>query len=63
MMIILLSQKVGGIMLWKRFKNLVLGFRKHTGKTQREIAHELDVPLYIETALELGTYKNLQIVL
>lgn len=42
----------------KDLKNLVLGFRKHTGKTQREIAHELDVPLYIETALELGTYKK-----
>jgi transcriptional regulator with XRE-family HTH domain len=38
-------------------KNLVLGFRKHTGKTQSEVASELDVPMDIETALELGTYK------
>ncbi len=39
-------------------KNLVLGFRKHTGKTQSEIARELGVPMDIETALEMGTYKQ-----
>lgn len=39
-------------------KNLVLGFRKHTGKTQSEVAHELDVPMDIETALEMGTYRK-----
>ncbi len=39
-------------------KNLVLGFRKHTGKTQSEVAYDLDIPLYIETALELGTYRK-----
>lgn len=39
-------------------KDLVLGFRKHTGKTQSEVAHELKVPMDIETALEMGTYKQ-----
>ena len=39
-------------------KNLVLGFRKHTGKTQSEVARELEVPMDIETALEMGTYKQ-----
>ncbi|EKF85600.1 hypothetical protein [Methanobacterium formicicum] len=39
-------------------KNLVLGFRKHTGKTQRQVARELGVPMDIETALEMGTYKQ-----
>jgi hypothetical protein len=39
-------------------KNLVLGFRKHTGKTQSEVASELEVPMDIETALEMGTYRQ-----
>jgi hypothetical protein len=39
-------------------KNLVLGFRKHTGKTQSEVASELEVPIDIETALEMGTYRQ-----
>jgi hypothetical protein len=39
-------------------KNLVLGFRKHTGKTQTEVASELEVPMDIETALEMGTYRQ-----
>lgn len=39
-------------------KNLVLGFRKHTGKTQHELAQELEVPMDIETALEMGTYRQ-----
>nr|WP_319373026.1 hypothetical protein [uncultured Methanobacterium sp.] len=39
-------------------KNLILGFRKHTGKTQSEVAGELGVPMDIETALEMGTYKQ-----
>ncbi|MBI4812989.1 MAG: hypothetical protein HY802_01045 [Methanobacterium sp.] len=39
-------------------KNLVLGFRKHTGKTQTELASELEVPIDIETALEMGTYRQ-----
>jgi len=39
-------------------KNLVLGFRKHTGKTQTELASELEVPTDIETALEMGTYRQ-----
>jgi len=39
-------------------KDLILGFRKHTGKTQSEIAYELEVPMDIETALEMGTYKQ-----
>ncbi|NYB52097.1 MAG: hypothetical protein HVN35_06035 [Methanobacteriaceae archaeon] len=39
-------------------KDLLLGFRKHTGKTQSEIAQELEVPMEIETAIEWGTYKQ-----
>ena len=42
----------------KDLKNLVLGFRKHTGKTQNELAQELEVPMDIETALEMGTYRQ-----
>jgi hypothetical protein len=38
-------------------KYLVLGYRKYTGTTQRELAQKLEVPLFIETALELGTFK------
>ena len=38
-------------------KYLVLGYRKHTGNTQRTLAERLDVPLHIETSLEMGTYK------
>jgi hypothetical protein len=56
--IILITLKVGGILMQEDLKDLVLGFRKHTGKTQSEIAHELEVPMDIETALELGTYKQ-----
>jgi len=56
--IILITPKVGGILMQEDLKDLVLGFRKHTGKTQSEIAHELEVPMDIETALELGTYKQ-----
>ena len=39
-------------------KYLVLGYRKHIGKTQSALAQELGVPLEIETALEQGTYKQ-----
>ncbi|WP_286244240.1 hypothetical protein [Methanobacterium ferruginis] len=45
-------------MMQDDLKDLVLGFRKHTGKTQSEVAHELEVPMEIETALEWGTYKQ-----
>jgi transcriptional regulator with XRE-family HTH domain len=38
-------------------KYLILGYRKHTGNTQRELAQKLGVPLEIETAIEMGTYK------
>ncbi len=38
-------------------KYLVLGYRKHTGNTQRTLAAKLEVPLHIETSLEMGTYK------
>jgi DNA-binding XRE family transcriptional regulator len=39
-------------------KDLVLGFRKYTGKTQSEVADKLEVSTDIETALETGTYKQ-----
>ncbi len=39
-------------------KYLVLGYRKYTGKTQRELARELEVPIDILSALEMGTYKH-----
>ncbi len=38
-------------------KYLVLGYRKHTGKTQAELSRELGVPLHIVSALEMGSYK------
>jgi len=42
----------------ENLKYLVLGFRKYTGSTQREIAHELGIPVGIVDALETGTYKH-----
>ena len=39
-------------------KYLILGYRKYTNTTQRELAHELDTPFYIYTALEMGTFKQ-----
>lgn len=39
-------------------KYLVLGYRKYTRKTQRELARELEVPIDILSALEMGTYKH-----
>jgi len=41
----------------ENLKYIILGYRKHTGKTQRELAKELAVPLDIVIALEMGTYK------
>ncbi|AEG18995.1 hypothetical protein [Methanobacterium paludis] len=38
-------------------KYLVLGYRKNTGKTQAELARELEIPLHIVVALEMGSYK------
>lgn len=34
-------------------KYLILGYRKHTNKTQEELAEELEVPKNIVIALEL----------
>ncbi|OPY25434.1 MAG: hypothetical protein A4E27_00941 [Methanobacterium sp. PtaU1.Bin242] len=39
-------------------KYLILGYRKYTNTTQRELAQELDIPFYIYTALEMGTFKQ-----
>lgn len=39
-------------------KYLVLGYRKYTNKTQKELAKELDIPFYTYTALEMGTFKQ-----
>ncbi|MCE5213689.1 MAG: hypothetical protein LLF83_03090 [Methanobacterium sp.] len=39
-------------------KYLILGYRKHTHTTQRELARKLEIPFYIYTALEMGTYKQ-----
>ncbi|MCQ8905217.1 MAG: hypothetical protein NQU45_05860 [Methanothermobacter sp.] len=44
-------------MIEDEFKFLVLGYRVHTGKTQRELAEELGVPLDIVMAMEEGTYR------
>jgi len=37
---------------------LVLGYRKYTGTTQRELARELEVPIDIVVALEMGSYRH-----
>ena len=42
----------------EELKYLVLGYRKHTGKTQAELARELEIPLQIVVALELGSYRH-----
>ena len=41
----------------ENLKYLVLGYRKHTGTTQRELARELEVPLDIVIALEMGSFR------
>jgi hypothetical protein len=58
MLILLLSTKVGGQIMEDELKYLVLGYRKHTGKTQIELAKELGTPLQIVSALEMGSYKH-----
>lgn len=40
-------------------KYLILGYRKHTNKTQEELAAELEVPKNIVIALELGSHRHL----
>jgi len=45
-------------MIEDELKFLVLGYRVHTGKTQRELAEELGVPLDIVIAMEEGTYRH-----
>lgn len=42
----------------ENLKYLVLGYRKYTGTTQRELARELEIPIDIVSALEMGTYKH-----
>ncbi|NYB27808.1 MAG: hypothetical protein HVN34_10900 [Methanobacteriaceae archaeon] len=37
---------------------LLLGYRKYTKTTQRELAKTLDIPLYTYTALEIGSFKQ-----
>jgi len=37
---------------------LLLGYRKYTKTTQRELARTLDIPLYTYTALEMGSFKQ-----
>lgn len=39
-------------------KYLILGYRKYTNKTQKEIAQELGIPFDTYTALEMGTFKK-----
>lgn len=39
-------------------KYLIFGYRKYTNTTQKELAKELDIPLYTYTALEMGTFKQ-----
>jgi len=39
-------------------KYLILGYRKHNLKTQKELADELQVPKEIVNALELGSHKH-----
>ncbi|MDI6701368.1 helix-turn-helix domain-containing protein [Methanothermobacter wolfeii] len=39
-------------------KFLILGYRVHSGKTQRELADELGVPPDIVIAMENGTYRH-----
>ncbi|KAF5077683.1 hypothetical protein [Methanobacterium aggregans] len=39
-------------------KYLILGYRKHTNKTQKELANELEVPKDIVVALEYGSHKH-----
>lgn len=41
-----------------KLKYIILGYRKHTGKTQSELALELGVPKNIVIALELGSYTH-----
>ena len=39
-------------------KYLILGYRKYTGKSQKEIARILGIPFFTYTALEMGTFKQ-----
>lgn len=39
-------------------KYLILGYRKYTGKSQKEIAMALGIPFFTYTALEMGTFKQ-----
>ena len=39
-------------------KYLILGYRKYTNTTQKEMANELEIPLYTYTALEMGAFKQ-----
>ncbi|WP_424356019.1 hypothetical protein [Methanobacterium sp. MBAC-LM] len=41
----------------ENLKYLILGYRKHTDITQRELANKLDVPLDIVVALEMGSFR------
>ena len=50
--------KFGGQSMEDDLKYLILGYRKYTNTTQRELAQELDIPFYIYTALEMGTFKQ-----
>lgn len=43
----------------ENLKYLILGYRKNSGKTQSELALELQVSLEIETALELIPINSL----
>ena len=39
-------------------KYLLIGYRKYTNTTQRDLANKLDIPIYTYTALELGSFKQ-----
>lgn len=39
-------------------KYVILGYRKYTKTTQRELAKVLGIPLYTYTALETGNFKQ-----
>lgn len=50
--------KQGVKVMEEDLKYLILGYRKHTGKTQTKVAEELNVPLDVVTALEMGFHKH-----
>jgi len=56
--IIIYSQKLGGIKIMYEIKDLILGYRKFKGLTETEMAEELMVPMTVLYGLEMGSFKH-----